>query len=66
MGWKGKVWLKCGEGGKVLVAVEHTFLRKGVLLSRRARPFGGGHAPVAYLIGRGLKPFLLFFHAAKS
>ncbi len=31
-------------------------LRKGAPLSRRARPFGGGRAPVAYLIGGGLKP----------
>ena len=44
-----------------------TPLRKGALLSRRARPFERGRALVAYLIGRGSSPsrrfgdFLLSF-----
>jgi hypothetical protein len=72
VGWKGKVQLKFGEDKKVLVAVGRAPLRKGAPLSRRACPFWGERAPVAYLIGRGLNPlqevwdFLLFFHAAKS
>jgi hypothetical protein len=70
--WKGKVWLKYGEGGKVLVALERAPLQKCAPFARRARPFWGGRALVAYLIGRGSSPFrrfgdfLLFFHAAKS
>jgi hypothetical protein len=38
VGWKGKVWLKCGEGGKVLVALERAPLQKGAPLWGRARP----------------------------
>jgi hypothetical protein len=56
VGWKGTVWLKCGEDGKVLVALERAPLQKNAPFARRARPFGGGRALVAYLIGRGLKP----------
>ena len=59
----------CGVEGESLVEV----WRGGkVLVACGARPFGGGRALVAYLIGRGSSPFrrfgdfLLFFHAAKS
>ncbi len=61
MVWRGKVQLKCGDGNKLL-----TWLLWGAPLSE-------GRAPIAYLIGRGLKPlvgkfgdFLLLFDAAKS
>jgi hypothetical protein len=73
--WDGrgkKVQLKCGGGGKVLVAVGRAPFQKGAPFSRRARPFQRGRALIAYLIGRRLKPFrsfgyfLLFLHAAKS
>ncbi len=56
----------------MLVALERAPFQKGAPFARRASPFGGGRPLVAYLIGRGLKPFrrfgdfLLFFHAAKS
>jgi hypothetical protein len=56
VGLKGKVQLKCEDGRKVLVAVERAPFKKGVPLSRRARPFQWGRALVAYLIGRRLKP----------
>jgi hypothetical protein len=56
VGWRGEVQLKCGDGRKVLVAVGRAPFKKGAPLSRRARPFQRGRAPIAYLIGGGLKP----------
>jgi hypothetical protein len=56
VGLKGKVQLKCGDDGKVLVAVGSAPFQKGAPFSRRARPFQRGRALIAYLIGRGLKP----------
>ncbi len=57
-GVEGESLVEVWRGGKVLVAVGRAPLRKGAPLSRRARPFGGGCAPVAYLIGRGLEHLL--------
>ena len=53
---EGESLVEVWRGGKVLVAVGRAPLREGAPLSRRARPFGGERAPVAYLIDRGLKP----------
>jgi hypothetical protein len=71
-GVEGESLVEVWRGGKVLVALERAPLQKGASFARRERPFGGGRALVAYLIGRGSSPsrrfgdFLLFFHAAKS
>jgi hypothetical protein len=49
-GVEGESLVEVWRGGKVLVALERApFLQ-------RARPFGGGRALVAYLLGRELKP----------
>ena len=72
VGWRRKVWLKYREVERCWWLVEYAPLQKGAPFTRRAHPFGGGRALVAYLIGRGSSPsrrfgdFLLFFHAAKS
>ena len=69
---EGESLVEVWRGGKVLVAQERAPLQKGAPFARRARPFGGGRALVAYLKGRGSRPsrrfgdLLLFFHAAKS
>jgi hypothetical protein len=55
-GVEGESLVEVWRGGKVLVALERALLQKGAPFARRARPFGGGRALVAYLIGRGLKP----------
>jgi hypothetical protein len=55
-GVEGESLVEVWRGGKVLVAQERAPLQKGAPFARRARPFGGGRALVAYLIGRGLKP----------
>ena len=47
VGWMGKVQLKCGDGRKLLITCPFLW---GVPLSE-------GRALIAYLIGRGLKPF---------
>ena len=59
----------CGVEGDSLLEVWRKWEGAGC---SGARPFGGGRALVAYLIGRGSSPsrrfgdFLLFLHAAKS
>ncbi len=63
VGWKGKVQLKCGEGGKVLVAVGRAPFKKGAPLSERACPCclldrQGARAPIDFLIDRGLEHLL--------
>ncbi len=55
-GVEGESLVEVWRGGKVLVALERVPLQKGAPFARRARPFGGGRALVAYLIGRGIKP----------
>jgi hypothetical protein len=55
-GVEGESLVEVWRGGKVLVALEHAPLQKAAPFARRARPFRGGRAVVAYLIGRGLKP----------
>ena len=71
-GVEGESLVEVWRGGKVLVALERAPLQKGAPFARRACPFGGRRALVAYLIGSGSSPsrrlgdFLLFFHAAKS
>ncbi len=65
-GVEGESLVEVWRGGKVLVACGARPFCK------RARPFGGGRALIACLVGRGSSPsrrfgdFLLFFHAAKS
>jgi hypothetical protein len=49
-GVEGESLVEVWRGGKVLVACGAR------PIARRARPFGGGRALVACLVGRGLKP----------
>jgi hypothetical protein len=53
---EGESLVEVWRGGKVLVALERAPVQKGAPFARRARPFGGGRALIAYLIGMGLKP----------
>ena len=55
-GVEGESLVEVWRGGKVLVALERAPLQKGAPFARRVRPFGGGRALVACLVGRGLKP----------
>ncbi len=48
--------MKYGEVGRCWLLVGRAPFQKGAPFARRARPFGGGRALVANLIGRGLKP----------
>jgi hypothetical protein len=55
VGWRGKVQLKCGDGGKVLVAVGCAPFQKGAPFSRRVRPYclfdwQGAQAPSGGLV----------------
>jgi len=54
-GVEGESLVEVWRSGKVLVALERAPLQKSALFARRARPFGGGSALVACLVGRGLK-----------
>ena len=55
-GVEGESLVEVWRGGKVLVALEHAPLQKGTPFARRVRPFGGGCALVAYLIGGAQAP----------